>query len=69
MIDIKLRNVKVEDAWHAANIIRSFMNNYSERRGLRNGVAYGSNMHEATFYVYRTEKTVICVGDYGVVDK
>lgn len=69
MIDIKLRNVKVEDAWHAANIIRSFMNNYADRMGVRNGVAYGSNMHAATFYVYRTEKTVICVGDYGVVDK
>ncbi len=64
MLDIKFRNVKIEDAWHASNVTRSFMSNYADRRGIRNGVAYGSNMHQATFYVYRTDKTVVCVGQY-----
>jgi hypothetical protein len=64
MLDIKFRNVKIEDAWHASNVTRSFMSNYADRRGIRHGVAYGSNMHQATFYVYRTDKTVVCVGQY-----
>lgn len=69
MIDIKLRNVKVEDSVHAARVIVYFLQEYAERRGIRNGVAYSSDLHPRKFYVYRTDKTVICVGDYGVVDK
>lgn len=71
MIDIKLRNVKVEDSITAVRITNQFMANYSERRGVRNGVAYGLGGSDSSckFYVYRTDKTVICVGDYGAVDK
>lgn len=69
MIDIKLRNVNVEDATHAALLVKYFMEEYSERRGISNGVGYGSRLPLAKFYVYRTDKTVICVGDYGTVDK
>lgn len=60
MIDIKLRNVKVEDAKAAIECIDCFMRFYSDRRGIYHGVSYGHK-----FYVYRTDKTVICVGDYG----
>ncbi len=71
MLDIKLRNVKIEDADEAIFFIRVFMKNFSERRGLANGAGYRSysSKHGPKFYVYRTEKTVICVGDYGSVDK
>lgn len=66
MIDIKLRNVKVEDAVYAASITRQFLTNYSDRRGIRNGVAYGTGgtNSNCVFYVYRTDKTAICVGQY-----
>ena len=75
MIDIKLRNVKVEDACEACRVVWNFMEHYEDRRGIRNGVIYGNSHPPFTdsnpvkFYVYRTEKTVICVGDYGVVNK
>lgn len=66
MIDIKLRNVKVEDAVPAVIVAKQFMINYSARRGIRGGVAYGhgGTYSGCTFYVYRTDKTVICVGHY-----
>lgn len=69
MIDIKLRNVKVEDADLAIKRVNHFMREYSGRRGIRNGVAYDATLLPIKFYVYRTDKTVICVGDYGPVDK
>lgn len=64
MIDIKLRNVKVEDALYATRVVTYFMQEYADRRGIRNGVAYGSAQHSGQFYVYRTDKTVVCVGQY-----
>lgn len=67
MIDIKLRNVKFEDAIDAYILVRGFMAQYAERRGVTNGVGYQIN--KTKFYVYRTDKTVICVGYYGSVDK
>lgn len=63
MIDIKLRNVKIEDALNAARMVGYFMKEYSHRRGIRSGVAYGGLL-DVSFYVYRTEKTVVCVGQY-----
>lgn len=70
MIDIKLRNVKVEDADTAIWYVGNFMKLYSGRRGFRNGVGYTyAYTKRIKFYVYRTDKTVICVGDYGSVDK
>lgn len=64
MIDIKLRNVKIEDADEAIWTIQCFMTSYPERRGIRNGVAYGITTRPVSFYVYRTDKTVVCVGQY-----
>lgn len=69
MIDIKLRNVKVEDADLAIKRVSHFMRQYSDRRGMSKGVAYDATILPIKFYIYRTEKTVICVGDYGVADK
>lgn len=59
MIDIKLRNVKIEDAKVAIECIALFMRIHSDRRGIRDGVSFGYK-----FYVYRTDKTVVCVGQY-----
>lgn len=67
MIDIKLRNVKVEDGAEAVRRVGQFMSHYADRRGISNGVRYAGV--GCNFYVYRTKKTVICFGDYGVVDK
>ncbi len=66
MLDIKFRNVKIEDAVSASIVSRQFMTNYSERRGIRDGVAYGYGGTDSSckFYVYRTDKTVVCVGQY-----
>lgn len=66
MIDIKLRNVKIENSEEAVFFIKIFMNNFSERRGISKGVAYSSysSKHGPKFYVYRTDKTVVCVGQY-----
>lgn len=61
MIDIKLRNVKIEDANDALGCVEHFMDYYSERRGVRNGVGYSQ---PPEFYIYRTDKTVVCVGQY-----
>ena len=63
MTDIKLRNVKLEHADEAIWTIQCFMTSYPERRGIRNGVAYGG-VSTCPFYVYRTDKTVVCVGQY-----
>lgn len=65
MIDIKLRNVKVEDAKQALRCIDNFLYIYGDRRGVRNGVGYRDSLGPS-FYVYRTDKTVICVGQYAV---
>lgn len=62
MIDIKLRNVKIYHADGAIICIKHFMENYSDKRGIRHGVAY--MFRHPGFYVYRTDKTVICVGQY-----
>ena len=62
MIDIKLRNVKIEDAKQALRCIDNFLYIYGDRRGVRNGVGYSGS--SPSLYVYRTDKTVICVGQY-----
>lgn len=62
MIDIKLRNVKIEDADYAIECVEHFMDYYSDKRGVGHGVGYNCNLD--SFYVYRTDKTVICVGQY-----
>lgn len=64
MIDIKLRNVKIEDAEYAIRRVNNFMAFYGDRRGIRNGCAYGTTLKPVSFYVYRTDKTVVCVGQY-----
>lgn len=60
MIDIKLRNVKIEDVAEAMQCVDHFMEYYSDKRGVRDGVGYPY----PGYYVYRTDKTVICVGQY-----
>ncbi len=67
MLDIKFRNVKIEDAVHACAVVSDFMSDYADRRGVGHGVGYqhGVSTGESfRFYVYRTDKTVVCVGQY-----
>lgn len=63
MIDIKIRNVKIEDAKTAIKCVENFLYIYGDRRGVGNGVGYRDSLG-LSFYVYRTDKTVVCVGQY-----
>ncbi len=73
MIDIKLRNVKVEDAHNAVGVIKLFLDEYPDRKGFHQGAVYSSPIHKPSFYVYRTPKTIVCVAYYledgALVDK
>lgn len=64
MYDIKLRNVELEDATNAIGIVKMFLDEWPDRRGLQKGVVYSSKKHKPSFYVYRTAKTIVCVGYY-----
>ncbi len=73
MIDIKLRNVKVEYSENAVGVIKMFLSDYPDRKGFQQGVVYSSPRHKPSFYVYRTPKTIVCVAYYledgAIVDK
>lgn len=64
MTDIKLRNVKLDDANEAIGIIKIFLREYPDRMGFQKGVVYSSPKRAPSFYVYKTSKTIICVGYY-----
>lgn len=58
---VKLKNVNLKSAGDALDCAIHFSENYAERRGVRNGVAYSKKDYQ-TFYVYRTKTCIVAVG-------
>lgn len=58
MEDIKIRDCPANHLEDAVDCAKHFMENYPERKGVYNGVAYSKKGHPS-FYVYNTKKMVV----------
>lgn len=63
-IELKIKRVSPYDWDFAIKVAKSFIEEYPERIGLRDGVGYTCDQdHSIHMYVYRTKTQVIVVGN------